>query len=154
MPNGELRFVRNAERWSAMPSPSWSRSSVMRFALGTADPARFMAFFMKKPLMPLPSSGRSGAAVSATSTSPFGSTYSQRGWSSPSANATTSVPPAATGRLPSAQPTAGAIFTVGISDFSGFGSSGSGPMPRSTSRLASLPQAVHASAARIASDVL
>ena len=28
----------------------------MRFALGTAEPARFIAFFMKKPLMPLPSS--------------------------------------------------------------------------------------------------
>jgi len=35
--------------------------------------------------------------VSATSTSPLGSTYSQRGWSSPLANATTRVPGAACG---------------------------------------------------------
>ena len=45
-----------------MPSPSASRSSVMRFALGTADPAFFISVFMNQPLMPLPSSGsrRSG----------------------------------------------------------------------------------------------
>ena len=39
--------------------------------------------------MPLLSSGRSGALVSATSTSPLGSTYSQRGCSRPRANAAT-----------------------------------------------------------------
>ena len=38
---------------------------------------------MTQPRRPRLSSGRSGAFDSATSTSPFGSTYSQRGWSSP-----------------------------------------------------------------------
>jgi hypothetical protein len=56
-----------------------SRSSVIRFALGTAAPARFWNILKNHPLIPLPSSGRSGAFVSATRTSPFGSTYSQRG---------------------------------------------------------------------------
>ncbi len=61
-------------RSSATPSPSASRSSVMRFALGTAEPARFIAAFIALPFRLFPSSGRSGAAVSATSTSPFGRT--------------------------------------------------------------------------------
>ena len=61
-------------RVSATPSPSASRSSVMRLALGTPAPARFITFFMTQPLMPLPSSGLGGALVSATSTSPLGST--------------------------------------------------------------------------------
>jgi len=42
--------------------------------LGVADPARFMKMPMNHALMPFPSSGRSGAAVSATRTSPLGST--------------------------------------------------------------------------------
>jgi hypothetical protein len=46
----------------------------MRFALGTAAPAFFMKCVMARPLMPFPSSGRCGALVSATSTSPLGST--------------------------------------------------------------------------------
>lgn len=35
MPNGELRCSRKTERWSATPSPSVSRRSVIRLALGT-----------------------------------------------------------------------------------------------------------------------
>ena len=61
-------------RVSATPSPSASRSSVMRLALGTPAPAFFITCFMIQPLMPLPSSGFGGALVSATSTSPLGST--------------------------------------------------------------------------------
>jgi hypothetical protein len=74
MPKGELSPVRKAVRVSATPSPSASRSSVMRLALGTAPPAFFWNTLKKKPLIPLLSSGRGGALVSATSTSPFGST--------------------------------------------------------------------------------
>ena len=74
MPNGEFSPVRKTVLISATPSPSASRSSVMRFALGTPAPARFMHYLMIQPLMPLCSSGRAGALVSATSTSPFGST--------------------------------------------------------------------------------
>ena len=47
--------------------------------LGAAAPARFITRPMNHPRRPLPSSGLEGALVSATSTSPFGSTYSQRG---------------------------------------------------------------------------
>ena len=39
MPNGELRFARSTLRNSATPSPSASRSNVMRLADGTAAPA-------------------------------------------------------------------------------------------------------------------
>ena len=62
----------NAVFSSATPSPSASRNSVMRFALGVTDPAVFMNSFCMNPRMPLPSSGFGGAFVSATSTSPFG----------------------------------------------------------------------------------
>ena len=72
MPNGEFRPSSSVERTSAMPSPSVSRSSVMRLGLGTPAPARFITRPMTHPLMPLPSSGFGGALVSATSTSPFG----------------------------------------------------------------------------------
>ena len=41
MPNGEFKPDRKTERVSATPSPSASRSSVMRLALGTAPPAFF-----------------------------------------------------------------------------------------------------------------
>jgi hypothetical protein len=44
----------------------------MRLALGTPAPARFMTVFMNHSLMPPP--GLGGALLSATSTSPFGST--------------------------------------------------------------------------------
>ncbi len=74
MPIGELRPVRNTERVSATPFPSASRSKVMRLALGTAAPAYFMPIFINQPMMPRSISGCGGASVSATSTSPFGST--------------------------------------------------------------------------------
>ncbi|MCY1440204.1 hypothetical protein D9M71_564690 [compost metagenome] len=74
MPKGELRFSRNTVRVSATPSWSLSRSRVMRFGLGTPAPARPMTFLVIQPLMPLLSSGLGGALVSATSTSPLGST--------------------------------------------------------------------------------
>ena len=79
MPKGEFSPLRKIERVSATPSPSTSRSRVIRLALGTAAPAFFMKNFMKNALMPFSSSGRFGALVSATSTSPFGNTNSQRG---------------------------------------------------------------------------
>jgi hypothetical protein len=41
MPNGDVRFAANTVRISAVPSPSVSRSSVRRLALGTAPPAFF-----------------------------------------------------------------------------------------------------------------
>ncbi|MNY23542.1 hypothetical protein D3C86_1572120 [compost metagenome] len=74
MPNGEFRSLRKTERSSATPSPLVSRSSVMRLALGTPAPARFITCFMTQPRMPLPSSGLGGAFDSATRTSPLGST--------------------------------------------------------------------------------
>ena len=48
-------------RVSATPSPSASRSSVMRFALGTPAPAFFIISFMTQPLMPPPASSGSAA---------------------------------------------------------------------------------------------
>ena len=47
----------------------------------------------------------------------MGSAYTQRGCSSPVANAATARPGAAAGVTPGGQPTAGAIFTVGSNDF-------------------------------------
>ena len=41
MPKGEFNESRKTERVSATPSPSASRSNVIRFALGTAAPAFF-----------------------------------------------------------------------------------------------------------------
>ena len=74
MPNGEFNPSSRTERTSAMPSPSVSRSKVMRLALGTPAPARFITRPITQPLMPRPSSGLGGALVSATSTSPLGNT--------------------------------------------------------------------------------
>ena len=74
MPNGEFSPSRNTLLVSAMPSPSASRSSVMRLALGVAGAGAPHDHFLTQPLMPLPSSGFGGALVSATSTSPLGST--------------------------------------------------------------------------------
>ncbi len=74
MPNGEFSPCRKTLRVSATPSPSASRSKVIRLALGTPAPAFFMISFVMKALMPLPSSGLGGALLSATSTSPLGST--------------------------------------------------------------------------------
>jgi hypothetical protein len=47
---------------------------VIRLALGPPEPARFIIIFVIRPFTPLKSSGAGGALVSATRTSPFGST--------------------------------------------------------------------------------
>ena len=99
----------------------------MRSALGVTAPAPFMIIVCTRPRSPLPSSGLGGALVSATSTSPFGSTRSQRGWSSPSARAATWRPAAAVGRSPAPQPTAFAVWMVGSNVFLGAGSVGEAP---------------------------
>ncbi|MCY1353630.1 hypothetical protein D9M69_399760 [compost metagenome] len=147
MPNGECRFSRNAVRVSATPSPSASRSRLMRLALGTPAPALAMIRPAIQPFSPPPS--RAGALLSATSTSPLGSTYSQRGWSSPPAKALTWVPVAATGLPPSGQPTAGAMLTVGNSVLLGGGSFGFGPVPSSTVRVELSPQPIRLAARRL-----
>ena len=105
----------NPARTSATPSPSTSRSNVIRFALGTPAPARLHQHlhdpapdFRHEALDSL-----GGAFDSATRTSPFGSTYSQRGCDRSLARAVTVSPAAATGLPPSGQPTAGAMAIVG-----------------------------------------
>ena len=50
MPNGEFSPLRNMLRVSATPSPSASRNSVMRLALGTPAPAHFCACLYDKAL--------------------------------------------------------------------------------------------------------
>ena len=80
MPKGELRFCMNTCRTSAVPSPSASRSRVMRLALGTPAPARFWimpkACDLIQPTRPPPPvfapSGLGGLLLSTTSTSPLG----------------------------------------------------------------------------------
>ncbi len=128
MPNGEWSPSTKGCLSSATPSPSASRNSVMRFAEGTFAPALAITRFITAPLMPPPSFGRSGALLSATSTSPFGSTYTQRGCSSPVANAFTARPCAGVGLPCAGQPVADAICTTGRSFFSGSTSVGFGPM--------------------------
>src|SRR5688572_31764414 len=95
--------------------------------------------------------GGAGLALSATSTSPLGSTYSQRGCFRSFANADTDVPGAATGLAPSGQPLAGAMSTVGISVLLGAGSLGSGPTPAENGRVAISPHAARAAPRAIAS---
>jgi hypothetical protein len=60
MPNGEFRSRSRTLFVSATPSPSVSRRSVIRLALATPAPARFITIFITRPLMPLPSSGCAG----------------------------------------------------------------------------------------------
>src|SRR3954468_15025044 len=55
-------------------------------------------------------------------------------------------PSATSGAAPTAQPTARATFTTGISDARGGGSTGFGPIPASTGYLALPPHAAVASA--------
>jgi hypothetical protein len=83
MPNGECRP-------SAAPSASRRRrrrrhraAGVMRLALGVPAPARCITRPIIQVLDALAASGLGGALLSATSTSPLGSTSSQRGWSRP-----------------------------------------------------------------------
>ncbi len=114
MPKGEFSPCSRADRVSATPSPSASRSSTIRLGLGVPEPAVFMIRPMKKPRIP---SDRffAGPSVSATSTSPFGRTSNQRGCCRPVAKAATASPGAGVGVRPGAQPSAGATLTRGIS---------------------------------------
>ncbi|MNT55193.1 hypothetical protein D3C72_1924120 [compost metagenome] len=73
MPKGELRPLRKVLRRSATPSPLMSRSREIRLALGTWEPAFFMNQLATLALM-LGGLSVPGAALSATSTSPLGST--------------------------------------------------------------------------------
>ena len=91
--------------------------------------------------MPFPSSGRRGAFVSATRTSPFGSTYSQRGWSSPLANARTLKPSAGVGAASGDQPFRARTFITGMSACSWGRSTGWVPVTAETGSLAGVPQA-------------
>src|SRR4051812_23579443 len=116
IPNGERSPDRKVDRMSATPSPSVSRRRVMRSALGTPPPAFFWNRLKKYPFTPLLSSGRTGAFVSATSTSPLGSTQSQRGCIRLVANAATARPFAALGFPPGGQPFAVTMFIVGSSE--------------------------------------
>ena len=74
MPKGEFNSFKKGIRISAIPSPFTSRNKVMRLALGTPAPTRFITKPITQPLIPFPSSGLGGALVSATSTSPLGNT--------------------------------------------------------------------------------
>src|SRR6185369_16241958 len=98
-----------------------------RFGDSTAAPALDCILRITLPLMPLASSGRSGAFVSATSTSPLGSVYTQRGCVRPVAKAFTSTPCGAVGLPPSGQPFASATCTTGMVCLSGLASAGFGP---------------------------
>src|SRR5258706_13432279 len=86
--------------------------------------------------MPFPSSGRGGALVSATSTSPLGSTYSHGGCSTPCAKAATVVPSAPIGFTPAGHPFAVATLTSGRTDVWGGGRSGCGPTPAESGNCA------------------
>src|SRR5690349_15546361 len=112
----------------------------MRLALGTAPPASFWYRLKNQPRMPVLSSGRSGAFVSATRTSPFGNTYSHRGCSSPFANAVTVVPAAPVGFVSLVHPTASTTLIVGSGEVFGGGRIGVGPVPSVTASRADAPQ--------------
>ena len=101
MPSGWFSPSRKTSRTSGRPSPSASRSKVMRLAL--------VPMFCERTLPVSMAFSRSSAflnreAASATSTSPLGSTYIQRGLLNPSAYRVTSKPAGARGRVPSGQP--------------------------------------------------
>src|SRR5882757_5118893 len=126
MPIGEFKPCRNT-CFSTDPGFD-SRSSVIRLPLGCApEPARFITSLWTLPPTPLLSSGLAGASDPATSTSPFGSTYNQRGCSSLRAKAVTVVPSAPCGFPPSFQPLAFATRTVATMDLVGATNSGDGP---------------------------
>src|SRR5579859_4213059 len=127
MPNGEFNPSRKTDLVSATPTLFVSRSSVMRLALCVPAPARPITNFVIQPLTPFSSSGLDGALVSATSTSPFGSTKTVRGSSNPEAKALTANPSAAAGLPPADQPIALATLTVGSRALSGAGRVGDGP---------------------------
>jgi len=83
----------------------------MRFADLPPAPALLIRLLITLPSMPEVSRG--GLCASATSTSPFGSTKIERGWSRPSANRWTASPSAATGACPAGQCVASGTFIVG-----------------------------------------
>src|SRR5829696_6003745 len=104
---------------------------------------------MNQPRMP-PARWRSaGPLLSATSTSPLGRTYSQRGCDRSLANARTVIPFATVGVAPSVHPTARATFTTGIHEVRGGGSVGFGPMVASMGRRAEPPHDMIAADAAI-----
>ena len=74
MPKGEVSPLRKTVFVSAVPSPSASRSRLMRSALGVSpDPARDITSPSTQPRSPpFLSLGLAGAWDSATSTSPLG----------------------------------------------------------------------------------
>ena len=75
MPKGENRPVTSGVLSSAIPSPSASRSKVMRLALGfLPEPAFFITIFWIVDLIDAGFLGPAGFSVSATSTSPLGRT--------------------------------------------------------------------------------
>src|SRR5882672_3782248 len=128
MPNGDLRSCRNTLRFSATPSPSASRNRTIRLGLGTRAPARAISLPCTQERTPLDGSVP-GELVSATSTSPLGSTYNQRGCCRSVANAATASPGAAVGVSPAPHGLAGATLIVGTSECSGSGIAGFGPTP-------------------------
>src|SRR6478672_13499563 len=97
IPKGDFNPERKTVRVSGIPFPFVSRSRIIRFALGVLPPAFPMKYLKKGPRIPLLSSGRTGAFVSAISTSPLGRTYTHRGWLKPLAKGATFVPGAAIG---------------------------------------------------------
>ena len=141
MPNGEFKPCKKTDRVSATPSPLASRSSVMRLALGTPAPAFFITTPMTQRLMLKGRSSGGGLLLSATSTSPLGSTCTQRGWSRSRASAVTAKPAMGLGVSPSGQAFAGAILTVGIRPLLGCGRVGVAPMPAAGGSDAMSPQA-------------
>src|SRR3990167_2034266 len=149
MPKGEFKPLSSTERMSATPSPSVSRSRVMRLALGTAAPARFITHPLTQALMPVGGAALGGALGSAPHTPPLGSTSSQRGWSRSRAKACTRRPGAGVGMAPAGQPRAGAMFTVGISARLGAGKAGLLPEPSATVKRAGSAQAPSASSTAV-----
>ena len=123
MPNGWFRLSRKVSRTSAVPSPSASRSSVIRLGLTPTEPAAARPSCISAGLSDLGS-----VRASATSTSPLGNTWSQRGLSRPAPNASTSKPSGAAGPRPSGQPITREKLTA-EADWSGSGSFGAGPIP-------------------------
>jgi hypothetical protein len=108
MPKGELQAREEHGTVSATPSPSASRSSVMRSALGTPAPAFSMHLLHHPALDALDCSVSGGAAWSFPPPA-------RRRWAARAASAGgpgPATPWAATGLPPAGQPLAGAICTV------------------------------------------
>ncbi len=123
MPNGEFRSVRNDA--ARLGHAVAVRVAQQRDAIGARHAragASSSSISMTMPLMPLPSSGFGGALVSATSTSPLGSTIQPARMIEPVGerrDRDALVP--AVGFAPSVHPVAGATFTVGTTVLRGCG---------------------------------